>query len=622
MQSRFSTSEVLAIKNRGLVSNGQEVRTTCPYCSVNRKHSAHIRCLSIRNKGDVILYHCWHCDSKGAIPVFEKEHRPTYIPPAIKSPSRAVKTISGLSADGLAYLERRGISRETAELYQIGSGKAFFPDLREETNAIAFPYVVEGKTVGHKLRSIADKAHVCDFALKSLFGAQLVDINDSGTMSITEGEIDCVSLYEAGISNATSIPNGAQSFGTGETNDPVSLYGFLYPHKSDLDKAKKIVIATDMDEPGNRIAEELARRIGRHKCYRAKFPEKDANDTLLKHGKDVLKKCIDDAEVWPVAGLFEASHFFEKVDHLFEFGFSERIYTGIAEIDPFYSVAPGLLTIVTGNPGSGKSQTIDQLMVNLAINYGVVSAICSFENPPDVHIGKLCQIVTQKHFFRTDIPGPMLNKKELNIAKLFVNRHMKFLFQEDGAKSDLDSIIERIKTAVMRWGVRAAIIDPYNYVQRPKDMDSETQWIDEMLTKLRLFAQAYGLHIWFVAHPKKMNMASDGDYLPPRGYDISGSAAWFAKADFGITVHRPLNSPGEVHFINWKTRYDWLGKVGETTMIYDTSRHTYLSADNADVDIWRKAYEQTTNSHFPDIGHGDAGIVEEAESGAASDEGL
>lgn len=606
MSNNFTQNEILEIKNSGLRSNGNEIRTTCPYCSKNRKHYAHIRCLAVKNTGETIVFHCWHCDEKGAIPLRE---RTTYIPKPVetpKSPSRAVKSIIGLTANGLKYLEGRGVSRETAELYDIKSGEAFFPDLMRATPAIAFPYVVSGKTEGHKLRSVEDKAHVCDFALKSLFGGQLLDIHDCNAITITEGEIDALSLYEAGVANAVSIPNGAQSFGTGKADDPSSLYGFLFPHKADIDKAQKIVIATDMDDPGSKIAEELARRIGRHKCYRAKFPEKDANETLQKHGKEALKACIDNAEPWPVAGLYEASHFFDKVDDLFENGFSERIYTGIAQIDPYYSVAPGLLTIVTGNPGSGKSQTIDQLMVNLAVNYGAVSAICSFENPPAVHIGKLCQIITQKHFFQTGIPGDMIDKEEVAIAKQFVHRHMKFLFQEDGAKSDLDSIIERIKTAVMRWGVRYAVIDPYNYVQRPKDIDSETQWIDEMLTKVRLFAQAYDLHIWFIAHPTKMTMDASGEYMPPKGFSISGSAAWFTKADFGLTIHR--KSDDAVQFINWKTRFDWLGCVGETEIIYDKTRHTYLSADMADAHIWSKVCEEIEGKPG---GHGDARDIQE-----------
>ncbi len=148
--------------------------------------------------------------------------------------------------------------------------------------------------------------------------------------------------------------------------------------------------------------------------------------------------------------------------------------------------------------------------------------------------------------------------------------------QEDGAKATIDSIIERIKTAVFRWGVRGIVIDPYNYIERDKSAESETQFIDDILTKLKLLAGVYDLHIWFVAHPTKLQQDVDGNYSPPRGYSISGSASWYSKADFGITVHR-MREGGEVKVINWKTRFNWLGKEGEATILYDETRSVYIS---------------------------------------------
>ena len=92
---------------------------------------------------------------------------------------------------------------------------------------------------------------------------------------------------------------------------------------------------------------------------------------------------------------------------------------------------------------------------------------------------------------------------------------------------------------------------------------SETDWISEMLTQLRVFAQSHGIHLWFVAHPTKMMRGTDGKVPAPKGYDISGSAAWFAKADVGLSVHRPDpvdNAISEVHV--WKCRFSWVGKQG------------------------------------------------------------
>lgn len=509
-----------------------------------------------------------------------------FIPPQYEKPAgRAVKRRdAGLGREGLDFLKARGIGLRTAQAFSVVQAKAYFLKVRRETEAVAYPYFAQGKVYGHKFRSVEEKDHVCDVALGSLFGIQNVDMAESEDIVFTEGEIDALSFYEAGVLNAVSVPNGSGSFSNYNQDGTLrQQLGFLWEAKEHIDKAKRILIATDADGPGEKLAEELSRRIGRHRCWVIKFPQgcKDANDVLIKYGPTVLAECVSAAEPWPVEGLYEASKYFPEVDELYDNGFGEKISTGLSAVDEIFSVGPGLLTVVTGVPGNGKSTFIDQILVNLARSRGYISALCSFENPPAVHIGKLMQMLYQKHFFETDKPGQRMTREEVEAIKPFIHRHFRFIHQDDGKKATVESIIERIRTAVFRWGVQIVVVDPYNYIARNPKAESETQWIDEMLTELRITASLYGLHIFFVAHPTKMPMDSDGSYHVPKGYSISGSAAWFSKPDFGLTVHRVPNT-GDVKIVNWKTRYDWLGKVGEATVIYDDVAHVYLSDNFTD----------------------------------------
>jgi twinkle protein len=141
------------------------------------------------------------------------------------------------------------------------------------------------------------------------------------------------------------------------------------------------------------------------------------------------------------------------------------------------------------------------------------------------------------------------------------------------------------------------VIDPYNYIVKEGDT-SETEWISSMLSRIRAFAQAYGLHIWFVAHPTKMMRTSDGKVPPPMGYDISGSAAWFAKADHGLTVHRP--SPDllpTTNVISWKSRFSWLGKQGSCSLSYDKNKCIYID-DSFDPFEGLTSYDPTDPDLF------------------------
>ena len=98
------------------------------------------------------------------------------------------------------------------------------------------------------------------------------------------------------------------------------------------------------------------------------------------------------------------------------------------------------------------------------------------------------------------------------------------------------------------------MIDPYNELdhQRPLHM-TETEYVSQMLTKIKRFAQHNDVHVWFVAHPRQLQ-GWRGE--PPNLYDISGSAHFINKADNGIVIHRnrdpekgALKHVGPVHHL-------------------------------------------------------------------------
>ena len=403
-----------------------------------------------------------------------------------------------------------------------------------------------------------------------------------GSIFVT-GNCDAMSFFEAGIVNATSVPNGAQSFSAKDDKT------FLWANKDIIEKVSKVYIASDSDEPGEKLAEELARRIGRHRCWRIEYPDgcKDANDVLMKLGGETLKGCFENAKPWPISGLYEADRYFVELDEIYDNGYGGRISTGLDAVDKLYSLAPGRLCIVTGIPNHGKTTFVNQLIVNAARLYGIKTAICSFETPPATHLGTMAEILVQKHFVeKENVAGVRMSKRELHSTYKFSLENFKFLQQDDGAKATVESLIERIKTAVFRWGVRAVVIDPYNYIQREASFESETQFIDDLLTRLRLTAVAYDLHIWFIAHTTKMQQNQDGSYQIPGGYHISGSGAWYAKADFGLTVYQVHDDPGTVKVVLWKVRFAWEGMKGEVKIMYDTSRNVYISNPNTDLGPW------------------------------------
>jgi len=156
------------------------------------------------------------------------------------------------------------------------------------------------------------------------------------------------------------------------------------------------VLAVDNDDPGKMLEEELARRIGREKCLRVNWhtsgdaPCKDANEVLMMHGPDVLRECIELAAPFPIRNLVDIGADEADILHMYHEGHEKAMLTGWACLDDYLKIREGELTVVTGVPGSGKSEWVDALMVNLAENEGWKFAVCSFENNPiAMHRSKL-----------------------------------------------------------------------------------------------------------------------------------------------------------------------------------------------------------------------------------------
>lgn len=564
------------------IEEGWSGKVQCPWCTDERSRAnQHREDLSVERDHERIIFNCWHCGKDGIIVTRQDQQRQHRHPvPKAKDEAprqvRKAEDLPKLDADHYAFWRNRGISQETVDFCKVFAFNEMHCNGSKE-KGMGFPYFdSKGQINASKFRSIESKSFTCWQAPTSFFNIDNVPLGDD--LYIVEGEADVLAMKEAGL-NAISVPNGAPAKLSEEGRirpEDDKKFRYVWNAKEKIDAAKRIILCVDNDSPGEALAEELARRIGRAKCWQVKWTGgKDANDVLLALGPEGIVKQISEATPWPVAGLYDAEHFRQIVVDLYEKGVSKGALTGYAAVDELYTVSEGMLTIVTGMPSSGKSEWVDQVMVNLAKKDGWSFVICSPENPPGYHIAKLQAKTLGLPFFAGNENFNRLNRAQFDQSFQWVDEHFVFAYQDDGTMCDIDAILDRLRTAVMRYGVRGAVIDPYNYISRDPQM-SETDWISEMLTKVKVFAQSHGVHVWFIAHPKKLIRNQDGSFLPPGPYDISGSAHWFNKADHGITIHRDAkNTPSEVEVHCWKCRFSWLGKQGEAKLTYDTQSQNY-----------------------------------------------
>lgn len=539
------------------------VKVHCPQCR-DQRHDKRDKSLSCDLATG--MFNCHYCGFSGCAAEREKEEwqKPFYNPaplkhqkPSYKKPTRTGST--SLSEKALEWFKGRGISEKTLTAMKVTEGLEWMPQKNGKANTVQFNYYHNGELVNTKFRT-GDKC------FKLCSGAELLPYgidNIKGTKEciITEGEMDALSFIECGRTDVISVPNGANA-NLSYLDDYIEEY---------FDDKDVIYIASDTDTKGVELKDELMRRFGAERCRVLEYGEgcKDANEHLIKFGRESLLKCLADAPETKIEGVFTIQDFEQSLDALFEFGMQKGVTIGHDNFDRLCSFETKRLCIVTGIPGSGKSEFIDEIAERLNMRFGWRFAYFSPENAPlAYHASKLIEKFTGKKFDKQYLGyGEYRQVKEhLEQDFFFISPHNDFR---------LETILEKAKFLVRRKGIKALVIDPYNRLENQHSGGrNETLYISETLDRLTNFAQQNDILIILMAHPTKMQKNKDGELEIPTLYDISGSANFYNKADFGIVVHRNrLENTVEIYVKKVKFRH--LGECGMAQFKYNLNNGRY-----------------------------------------------
>ncbi|CAH9077122.1 unnamed protein product [Cuscuta epithymum] len=572
---------------------GQYNKMHCPSCDGGGTNERSLS-LCIDQDGNSAMWICHRgkCGWKGSTQVFAGT-KPNFSMNQITKLNKKIRQLDEqslrlepLNNELLSYFSQRMITGETLRrngVMQLKSSKQI---------AIAFPYRRNGELVSCKYRDVDKKFWQESDTEKILYG--LDDIMGASDIIIVEGEMDKLAMEEAGFRNCASVPDGAPpSVSKKElpAEDQDTKYQYLWNCKEAFEKASRIILATDGDAPGQALAEELARRLGRERCWRVKWPKKingdckDANEVLMYLGPDVLREVIETAELYPIKGLFNFKDFDDEINSYYyqTAPFDRGVSTGWRSLNELYNVVPGELTVVTGVPNSGKSEWIDALLCNLNRSVGWKFALCSMENKVREHARKLLEKRIRKPFFdvRYGESAERISIDEFEQGKQWLSDTFALIRCENDCLPSIDWVLKLAKAAVLRHGVNGLVIDPYNELDHQRlQIQTETEYVSQMLTKVKRFAQHHSCHVWFVAHPRQLQQWSGG---PPNLYDISGSAHFINKCDNGIVIHRnrdPEAGPLDlVQVCVRKVRNKVIGTIGEAILSYSRLTGEFMDSD-------------------------------------------
>ena len=548
------------LKDYGIEVDGKtagKIKIRCPQCKDSRKNKRD-KSLSVNITEGVWL--CHYCGWKGCI---EKEKTDKQDDKPKTYRMKFDKNLTTLSDNMVRYFEEgRSIPQTVLTQMQITEETVYMSQTEKKENCIGFNYFENGVLINTKYR---DRAK--NFRLRT--GGELIPYNtdairETDECIITEGEMDALSYMACGRQDVISVPNGAGS-------NLTYLDRFMETHFEDK---KAIYIAADTDRKGLELRAELIRRLGEERCRIVIYGHecKDANEHLVRYGKESLLITLANAEEIPITGVFTADDVQEELHALYETGMQRGATVGLGKLDELISFETGRLMVCTGMPGDGKSEFIDEIVMRLNLDHGWRTAYFSPENTPVAyHLQKLMEKITGKRLNRK-----YMGEEEYDRARRYLAENFTSILPEENF--GIDEILNKAKALVRKKGIKILVLDPYNAIdhQIPAGM-TETQYISYFLSQLRNFATRQHCLVILVAHPAKMYRVPGQEKHPHVTLeDISGSAHFRNKADFGIVVERD-DEAGVVRIHVQKVKFRHLGQKGTAVLKFNPVNGRYVS---------------------------------------------
>ena len=411
----------------------------------------------------------------------------------------------------LEYMASRGISNITCKNYNITTSK-------DNDNVLVFPFYDEADNLTFvKFRKTdfdpakdKNKEWCMRDTKPILFGMSQCNM-DNPVLIMTEGQIDSLSVVEAGYENAVSVPTGKNGFS-------------WVPYCWDwLQKFKTLIIFGDKEGDNITLLDDMTTRFhGLVKHVRLEDYKdcKDANDILRKYGKEQVHKCIENAvpaEVKEIKDIVEV-----KRVNLADL---EKFNTGIQSLNRiiggFYM---GQVILLTGERGKGKS-TLASQFGTMAVKAGYNTFFYSgelmdwyFRNWLDMQVAGdrfINKIRNPYGTYDYSVDGAVYS----NIERWYAGK-VKIYDNNIVREDEHEDLLGTIQKAITRYSCRVIFID--NLMTAIDDDIASDLYRQQtaFVRKLTHIAKQFNVLIFLIAHPKK-NQSGKYTFIND---DVAGSS--------------------------------------------------------------------------------------------------
>jgi len=347
---------------------------------------------------------------------------------------------------------------------------------------------------GVKTRYFPKEFSARDFRSDELFGMNLWNAGTSKTVTITEGELDAMSVHQ--MLYNPKYPNPVVSLPSAKPNR--KLWENVHDWLSSFDK---IVLSIDSDEAGNAVAQRIAKMYP-NKVYRVPHDKyKDANEFLQAGAVQDFKSAWFNAKKYTPENVINTTDQFLNMynkadDHVY-------VETGLAEFDEMcLGLMQGHFTLFKAQTGIGKTEFMRYLEFKILADYPQIKiAIWHMEETKLRSILGLASYYLQENVTRKDlIEEKNMDRQVQDAITALTKDERLYQFYLNDEDDPLD-LLSHIRYLSQACGVNYVFFEPIQDISAGVAAEeSKEQFLADLSVRLSKLAAELGVGIVTIGH--------------------------------------------------------------------------------------------------------------------------
>ena len=382
-----------------------------------------------------------------------------------------------------AYRADRGLTKSTMEFFGVKTG--IDKDGEGVTHTYNYP-------TGSKTRVLPKEGFYVGGGFKpdQLFGMDKFNKGSAKALTITEGELDAMSVYQMmGDYPVVSLPSATPS-------------NKLYERcKGYLASFPKLILSIDNDGKSDHIAAKLAAMFP-NKVYQVPHDiHKDANEFLMNGAADKFKSAWWNAKKFTPENVFNTTEDFLNIYS--EQDDSKYISTGIAAFDDIcLGLMQGHFTIFQAPEGIGKTEFMRMLEYNILSKHkDVPIAICHMEESKKRSLLGLVSYHLNDNLTRQELVVEKDKDKQVREAITSLTKDEKLFQFTLGVDDDPLDLLDQIRYFATACDCKYIFFEPIQDLGYSRYGDETLEsFLSSLSTKLARLATELNVGIISIAH--------------------------------------------------------------------------------------------------------------------------